>query len=176
MTPDVSYTPPRKGKKPEAILTISFAALLVCAFLISFCPWGRLFWQGLFLVAAIVIVAVYSRYLASSFTYTVSCETGVFLVVQKKGRRLCTLCRMDLRALYRIRLFEAQDALDAGRCDRYSYCMNPSPEISYLMFFHDGERTATVRVEVDAAFLALLEEIVAANALRTSEDGETDEY
>jgi hypothetical protein len=154
---------------PEIVLSVCFGILALCTLLIAAEAWGRLIWQSLFLVYAMVIVYVFTRYLASSYTYTLSEQMGVFLVVQKKGRRLTTLCRMDLAALYRVRLYDPADKAGEGRADRYSYCMNPSPEISYLLFFRDGCRTATVRVEVDTAFLHLLQQVTLANARREEE-------
>lgn len=174
MIPDISYTPPRKGKKPELILSVAFGVLAVCTLMSALKVRGQLLWQSLFLVSATVIVYVFARFLASSFTYTVSEQLGVFLVVQKKGRRLTTLCRMDLRALYRLRPYGEQDRDEEGTRDRYSYCMNPSPEESYLLFFHDGERTATVRLEADPDFLHVLQCVADANARRDQDEEPVD--
>ena len=174
MIPELRYTPKRKNKIPEWILTACTVLMIACVLFMMFSVGRKLIWEVLFLLGAVVAIWVATRYLTSSFTYTIDYEHRWFLVTQRQGKRLSCLCRLDLASLYLVRPYEERDK-DAPRATRYAYCVTPNPHESYLLFFRQEEKTVSVRIECDAAFLTALQDAshAAAVAAQEGEDGVT---
>ena len=150
---DLSYTPKPKNKMPLIVITVCTVTLILCACFMMLNVGNGLVWQSLFLVTAVVMIFFYTRYLAASFTYTISPERDAFLVVQQKGKRLTTLCNLRLSSLYMVRPFQAGD--EKGE-NLYSYLVTLKPAQSTLLFFDDGEKKVRVRIEADEFFYDLL--------------------
>ncbi len=150
---DMSYTPHQKNKLPLIVITACTVILILCACFMMFEVGNSLVWQTIFLVVAVTLVFFYTRYLSTTYTYTISPETDAFLVVQQKGKRLTTLCNLKLSSLYMVRPFEEGD--ERGK-DCYSYLVTLQPKESTLLFFDDGERKVKVRIEADEFFYELL--------------------
>lgn len=153
---DITYTPKQKGKVPLIAVTACTVVLVVCAVMMMLGIGKDLIWQALFLVAAGVLTFFYVRYFSITYTYTISLEHHTFLVVQQKGRRLTTLCNLDLAGLYLVRPYTIADDDSASQENRYSYCASFRPQESALLFFDDGERKVSVRVETDEFFMEQL--------------------
>lgn len=171
---ELRYTPKRKDKVPEWILTgctcLMVAAVILRAFGVLPYQWV---WETLFLLGAVGAVWVVTRYMTMSYTYAIEEEGRNFTVTQKQGRRLTCLCRLDLAALYRVRPYEEGDA-NAPRATRYAYCMTPSPRSSYLLFFRQEEKVVSIRIECEGVFLARLQEIAARVAAHEAEETDID--
>lgn len=170
---ELRYTPKRKNKIPEWILTACAVLMIASVLFLIFSIGRKIVWQTLFLLAAVAAIWVITRYMTMGFTYTVNKEDGCFIVTQRQGKRLTCLCRLDLALLYRVRRYESRDD-NAPRATRYVYCVTPSPAESYLLFFRQEEKTVTVRIECDADYAACLSDIAAVNALTVPEEDKTD--
>lgn len=170
---EIRYTPKRKNKIPEWILTVCVILMIASVLFIAFNVARPIIWQTLFLLAAVAGIWVITRYMTMGFTYKIDPDEGCFLVTQRQGRRLTCLCRLDLALLYRVRKYESRDD-NTPRATRYVYCVTPSPKESYLLFFRQDEKTVSVRIECEADFAAHLADIAAVNALAVPESGETD--
>ena len=168
--PELRYTPKRKNRIPEWILTGCAVILVACVLFRMFKLGHAIIWECLFLVAAVVAIWVSTRFLTSSYTYTLDYENKLFLVSQKQGRRITCLCRLDLSDLYLVRPYEERDK-DADRMTRYVYCVTFHPAESYLLFFRNEGRNISIRVECEGEFLAALEQVAAAYH-PTDEDSE----
>ena len=69
------------------VITACTVILILCACFMMLNVGNGLVWQSLFLVVAVVMIFFYTRYLSTTFTYTISTETDAFLVTQQKGKR-----------------------------------------------------------------------------------------
>jgi hypothetical protein len=157
----MSYTPHQKNKLPMLVITACTVILILCACFMMLNVGNGLVWQSLFLVVAVVMIFFYTRYLSTTFTYTISTETDAFLVTQQKGKRLTTLCNLRLSTMHMVRPFEEGD----GRGENlYSYLVTLNPSESTLLFFDDGERKVRVRIETDEFFYDLLVRTLEYNA------------
>ncbi len=176
MMQDIYYTPKRQNKRPVILISILTGICILCVIFMMLGIKGQIIFQIGFLAAAAVEIFIFSRYMTVSYTYTVSYENNLFLVTQKVGKRIHTLCRLDLSALYRVRLYEEDDAVEDKHKNRYNYCVSFRPAVSYLAFFDDGEHIAAIRMELDQAFYEVLSRVVEANASRrATEDDEDNE-
>ncbi len=159
MIPDVSYTPKRQNKIPLIVVTTALVICVVSCIFMMFGLGNQLLFQTLFVISAIVMVYFFCRYFTNSYTYTVNQTDKLFIVTQRVGRRLTTLCRLDLAALYRVRPYGDGDEAEQRHSGRYNYCVSFRPEKSYLAFFDDGEHIVSIRMELDDTFYALLARI-----------------
>lgn len=171
--PELQYSPKRKSKTPEWILTACVVLMIACVVFLAFGVGKKLIWQMLFLLAAVVIIWVVTRYMMTGYTYEIDRGAGCFIVTQRQGRRLTCLCRLDLALLYRVRRYESRDDNTPGAA-RYAYCISPKPEESYLLFFREEEKTISVRIEAAGDFITQLMDIAAVNALTLPENDKTD--
>lgn len=171
--PDLRYTPKRKSKTPEWILTVCTVLMIACIVFLAFGVGKKLIWQTLFLFTAVAIIWVVTRYMTMGYTYEINRGDGCFIVTQRQGRRLICLCRLDLALLYRVRRYESRDD-NAPGATRYAYCLSPRPEESYLLFFRQEEKTVSVRIEATGDFITQLADIAAVNALTLPEEDKTD--
>lgn len=175
MIPDIHCTPKRQNRIPEWILTGAALVASLSVVMLS-AGWGSaLLFQCLFIVAAVTMVYVATRYLVVSYTYTVSQSGGVFTVTRTQGKRITCLCRLNLTSLCRVRPMRPDDAADRSG-DRYSYCVSCRPETSYLLFFREGDRRATVRLEPTPEFADLLTRIAEENARRIRQETDGDAW
>ncbi len=172
---DIHYTPKRQNKRPVILISILTFVCIICAVCMMLRLRGGLVYQIMFLIAAVAEVYLFSRFLSATYTYTINFDNNLFVVTQKVGRRLHTLCRMDLSALYRIRPYEEDDKIEDKHKSRYNYCVSFHPDVSYLAFFDDGEHIAAVRMELDDAFYGVLQRVAEDNARRAREEAEDDE-
>lgn len=170
---DLRYTPKRRSKTPEWLLTACAVLMIACVIFLAFNLGKKLIWQTLFLVAAVAIIWVVTRYMTMGYTYEINRGDGCFIVTQRQGRRLTCLCRLDLALLYRVRRYECRDD-NAPGATRYAYCISPRPEESYLLFFRQEEKTVSIRIEASGDFVAQLADIAAVNALTLPEGDKTD--
>ncbi len=169
---DIRYTPKRQNKRPVVLITILTVLAVVCAVFMMLNIGNQLVFQVVFLASAVAEIFLFSRFLAASYTYTVSFDHNLFLVTQKTGKRISTLCRMDLTSLYRVRPYEADDDVEKSHSGRYNYCVSFRPTVSYLAFFDDGEHIVSIRMELDNAFYGMLCRIAEDNAARRAEEAE----
>ncbi len=175
---EMSYTPKRKGKLPEILTSGCFVLMAMSLVFLCLSLGNRTVMELLFLVSAAVAVYTMTRYLTRTFIYRVEqMEYGdatvpVFTVTQKNGRRLTCLCRLDLTTLYRLRPYTKSDDEKATDLTRYRYCNSPNPDPSYLLFFQDGDKRVSIRVELEGEFLSCLTKIAAYNATRGQGDSE----
>ncbi len=170
MIPDISYTPKRDKKLPAIILSCLFAVLILCCICLMFHWWREAVFQAIFIICAVGIVFVFVRFFKTQYTYTINYEDKLFLVTQRDGKRLTTLCRLDLFSLYRIRPYEEDDNIERHHADRYSFCVNIFPEKTYLAFFDDGEHIVSLRMEFDDRFYTLLCRVAEQYEPREEED------
>ncbi len=175
MMPDFSYTPRRKNNLPVIVITACVCLMIVCTVFLMLRVGSPLVFQLLFLACAVGIIYFFSRYIAVSYTYTISYEQNAFIVVQRKGRRLVTLCRLDLSALYRVRPYEADDETERKHTNRYQFCVSMRPPESTLLFFDDGEHIVSIRVEIDDVFFKTLSDIAEQNSYTPCQTAEQDE-
>ena len=171
--PELRYSPKRKSKTPEWVVTLCTVLMIACVVFLAFRVGKKLIWQTLFLLAAVVIVWVATRYMTMGYTYEIDRGDGCFIVTQRQGRRLTCLCRLDLALLYRVRRYESRDDNAPGAA-RYAYCISPKPEESYLLFFRQEEKTVSVRIEAAGDFIRQLSDIAAENVLPLPEEDKTD--
>ena len=161
---DLYYTPPRKGRVPE-IAIIGCLVLMVLSVLFMVLDLGdKLVFRLLFVLAGTICVFVLTRYLSRSFTYKVLHEEGVFVVEQHQGRRISTLCRLSLSALYACRPYGAEDRAAPPSDSCYAYLNSAVPPVSHLLFFKDGERDVSIRLELDGEMLDYLSGLAQHNA------------
>ena len=168
---DISYTPKQRSKKPLICITACTAILVACATFMMLELGNALIWQSIFLVAACVLIFFYVRYFSTTYTYTISCETDSFLVVQQKGKTLTTLCNLKLTTLYLVRPYTKEDEADRSSSNRYNYLTTMNPDSSTLLFFDDGERKVSVRIEADEFFYDMLVKAQERNMM-LAEEGE----
>ncbi len=171
---DITYTPKRQNAIPAILVSCTTVVLVICAVFLMLEIGKPLIFQTVFIVAAVLEVFFFSRFMSSSYTYTIGYEQNVFIVTQKTGRRISTLCRLNLTALYRIRPYEKDDEVEKKHSGRYNYCVSFRPAISYLAFFDDGEHIVSIHLELDDTFYRLLTRIAEDNADRKAEE-ESDE-
>lgn len=120
-----------------------------------------------FIVAAIY---VYNKHVAAEYTYSITVDVSdrpVFVVEQRVGKRLSTVCRIDL---YGIRSVTSLDkrARKARRTEKgvlkFSYCPTMSPDSLYVIESRTSNENADVYIEGSAEFAKALVE--AAQAAR----------
>lgn len=160
---DLYYTPPRKGHIPEIFL---FGTLILMVLSVVFMAlgWGNVvFLRLLFVLSGTAGVFVLTRYFAHAFTYKVLHGEGVFVVEQRKGRRIITLCRLPLSALYDCRPYGAEDDASPPTESRYVYLNSAVPPTSHLVFFNDGEHDVSIRLELDGEMLDYLSYLAKSN-------------
>ncbi len=175
MKQDVRYTPKRQNKRPVILVSILAVIAVICLVFMMLKMGKQLLFQIGFLLAAVAMIFIYTRFLSSTYTYTVNFEDNLFVVTQRTGRRVTTLCRLDLSALYRVRPYETDDEVEDKHGSRYNYCVSFRPAVSYLCFFDDGDHIVSVRMELDDSFYGMLCRIAEDNAARLAEDtGEDD--
>ncbi len=172
---DIRYTPKRQNKRPVILVSILTVVCVLCAVFMMLGIGRQIIFQLVFLLAAITEIFLFARFLTASYTYTVSFEHNLFTVTQRTGKRISTLCRLDLSALYRVRPYEADDDIEQKHSGRYNYCVSFRPATSYLAFFDDGEHIVSLRLELDSAFYGMLLRITEDNAARRADDTEEDE-
>ncbi len=170
---DLRYTPKRRSKTPEWLLTVCAVLMIACTIFIAFGVGRKLIWQTLFLLSAVVIIWVVTRYMTMGYTYEINRGDGCFIVTQRQGRRLTCLCRLDLALLYRVRRYECRDD-DIPGITRYVYCVSSHPEESYLLFFRQEEKTISIRIEATGDFVTQLADIAFVNARTMLERAKTD--
>ena len=68
MIPELRYTPKRKNKLPEWLLTGCTVLMIACVLFMMFSVGRKLIWEVLFLLGAVAAIWIATRYLTSSFT------------------------------------------------------------------------------------------------------------
>ncbi len=169
---DIRYTPKRQNKRPIILVSILTGVCILCAVFMMLNIGRQLVFQITFLIAAAAEVFLFSRFLTASYTYTVSFDHNLFVVTQKVGKRIHTLCRLDLNALYRVRVYEEDDQVEDKHAGRYNYCVSFRPAVSHLAFFDDGEHIVSIRMELDDSFFGMLCRIAEDNAARAAAERE----
>ncbi len=172
---DIRYTPKRQNTRPVILVTILTVICILSAAFMMLNIGKQLVFQIVFLLSAVVEIFMFSRFLTASYTYTVSFDNDLFVVTQKTGKRITTLCRLSLGTLSSVRPYTQEDDSTRNSGDRYNYCVSFRPAVTYLAFFRDGERTVSIRMELDNAFYGMLQRIAEDNAARAQDESENGE-
>lgn len=160
------YAPKPQNKK-AALLVSSLAALALLSIVFSMTEWGRQsIWQSAFLLFVSFSMFFWFRYFATKYLYTVTDAYGtpMLIVTSVQGKRISTLCRVELHRLTgidRIENAESEEgkvalarfkATDA----KYSYMVTVSPKSFQVLYGNEEGQSFAVRLEADSAFLSAL--------------------
>ncbi len=162
------YAPKPQNKK-AAVLVSSLAALALLSIVFSMTEWGpKSLWQSAFLLFVSFSMFFWFRYFATKYLYTVTDAYGapMLIVTSVQGRRISTLCRVELYRLSGIERIENAES-DEGKAAlarfkstaaKYSYMATVSPKSFQVLYGTEDGRPFAVRLEADDSFLSVLSE------------------
>lgn len=157
------YTP-RPRRTGESIIE-----LLLCALGCALCAAATLFggfYRSALLAFGVLCLSCFciliARYRLTSFSYCVEAGEGGerdLTVRMKRGRRLCTVCRISTHQILEVRPAGALGK-NARRAVSYDYtaAMRYCPE-HYLLTVQDGDATVGVLILADGRLLELLKSL-----------------
>ena len=179
-----TYRPTPKNKNATwLVLALGLTAFLFLFFGMITLAGIRSIWQLVFLFFAVAALYVLLRYFCSYYVYSVSDEWGepTLVITHVQGRRISTHCRLGLSHLLKIvevedsTAPEGQQALADFRAERarYSYLATIGHTPTQIIYGREGGASFAIRLEADAAFLAVIRRgVEAAAAYATAEEGE----
>ena len=157
------YRVKRRNKTAAVTVALASAAAAICFASGVLLSQIRSVTEVLGLLFSAFAILVAGRYLLRDHVYAVreSEETGTTLTVfELQGRRSTVVCRIALSDVSAL-LVETPDNRRALRprvkeTKRYDYCADLCPSRSTYLFFEDGDRTHSVRLEPDERLEGLL--------------------
>lgn len=123
-------------------------------------------YKGLVQLAALILlvsaVMIYTRYVGASYSYEVATDgegTPIFVVNQQSGKRLTTLCRLDLADIADIKTLtnaEYRAYKPEKGMKRYNYTPTLGPSEVHLMQVRSYREKADVFLELSEEYRAML--------------------
>lgn len=176
------YAPKSQNKK-ASLLVSSLAALSLLSIVFSMTGWGpESIWQSAVLLFAAFSMFFWFRYFATKYLYTVTDAYGapMLIVTGVQGRRISTLCRIELYRLSGIERVENTKSEEGkavlarykATAAKYSYMATVSPRSFQVLFGNEGGSPFAVRIEADEAFLSALSEACEVAKLEKREENE----
>lgn len=176
---------PRSQNKKASILVSSLAALALLSIVFSMTEYGpQSLWQSAFLLFVSFSMFFWFRYFATKYLYTVTDAYGtpMLIVTSVQGKRISTLCRVELYRLSEIARIENAES-EEGKASlsrfrstaaKYSYMVTVSPKSFQVLYGTENGRPFAVRLEADEGFLTVLCEATE-QAKREKREEEDDE-
>ena len=133
---DFRYSPKINGKKEKATAVL-YAAIAVVAFIFGMLPIaGKGIIQLVFVVFAALDIMHCIKYFLTSYTYTVTDESGeaMIVVTQTQGKRISTLANFRATDIKSIELAPVKTASEqiqkkyGASCVKYNYAISSSEE------------------------------------------------
>lgn len=167
---EARYTPKARNKNAVWLSAALFlAGCILLALGMAGVPGAAVF-QLCFALLSASAMLVWLRYCMSAYTYTLtdSCGAPMLVVTQTQGRRISTVCRVELCHVERIipipdeKNADGRAALSEYRAApaRYSYLATLAPRSSVILYAHEGGQRFALRIEPNDAFFASLSERV----------------
>ncbi len=178
------YAPKPQNKKAALLVSLT-AALGLLSIIGSMTGWGRQsLWQSAALLFICAALFFWLRYLSIKYVYTITDAYGapMLIVTSIQGKRISTLCRMDLYRLSSIERIEDAESEEGkaalarfrSAAAKYSYMMTIAPKRLQILYGQEAGQSFAIRIEADEDFLSALSQM-AAEGKRKKEEEPDDE-
>ena len=160
---------PKPQNKNASLLVSSLAALALLSIVGSMTGYGpQSLWQSACLLFVSFSMFFWFRFFATKYLYTVTDAYGAptLIVTSVQGKRISTLCRVELYRLLEIESIENAESEEGkaalarfrSTAAKYSYMATLSPKSLQILYGEEEGRPFAVRLEADGGFLAALRE------------------
>ncbi len=177
------FTPTPQNKKAAILVSLLFslALLSIVGSMAGLGP--QSLWQSAFLILVSLSMFFWLRYFSTKYIYTVTDAYGtpMLIVTGVQGKRISTLCRVELYRISDIDIIadaESEEGKRAGArfktaTAKYSYMATVFPRSLQVLYGTEGGQPFAVRIEADEGFLSVLkEQIERAKREKPTEDEE----